>query len=104
MGKFAAVYDLPGGEQLLAVFCDQIMGRGPYIQLVTELDNRQVSVEIYLLEEDELSDPIKLMAARSTGKNSVLNLTEEEVKMFRRKIVSDAAIQPEDAVNSVSVN
>lgn len=76
---------------MLAVFCDSVTDPGPMVQLATELHGIQVTVDLPMLEAPEdINDAVKLQVARQAGRNSVMNLSDEEVKEFRRRFVREA--------------
>ena len=52
MGKFAVVYDLPAGEEMLVVLCDGICG--PAVQYISEINGELEVAEVELCgPEDE---------------------------------------------------
>jgi hypothetical protein len=87
MGKFAALYDLPAGEQLLIMVVEGQQGEGPVVQYVTEINGLMATAEIILC--DEGATLLEQMAAREEGRNSIQGLPEETIKDLRRKFVRD---------------
>ena len=90
MANFAALYPLPGGEQLLVVLVtDPVLG--PCVQYVTEIHGNIVTANVPLLEKNEVGDYLKRLSVIEEARQMIGNLDEETVKTIRRRIVSDLA-------------
>ena len=85
MGKFAATYDLPAGEQLLVVVHHD--EDEPVMQLATEIHGQVVTAEIQLCDPGSFDD--EQLAALHEARNNIDNLSEETVKEFRRRFTAD---------------
>ena len=85
MGKFAAIYDLPTGEQLLVVVHHG--EDGPVMQLATEIHGQVVTAEIQLCDPGAFDG--EQLAARHEARNNIDNFSEETVKEFRRRFTAD---------------
>ena len=85
MGKFAATYDLPAGEQLLVVV--HYGEDGPVMQLATEIHGQLVTAEIQLCDPGAFDG--EQLAALHEARNNIDNLSEETVKEFRRRFTAD---------------
>jgi ABC-type microcin C transport system permease subunit YejB len=100
MGKFAALYDLPGGEQLLVMVIEGKEGEGPVVQYVTEINGLMVTAEIILCEGEALvngqPDHLKRMAAKEEARHVIQGLSQETVKDLRRKFVRDITGKEEE--------
>lgn len=90
MGKFAAVYDLPAGEQLLVLLIDD-EELGPAIQYVTEVHGAMVSATVHMLSPADAGDYLKRLSAKEEASQMIGNLDEESVKTIRRRFVRDIA-------------
>lgn len=101
MGKFAALYDLPAGEQLLIMVVEGQEGEGPVVQYVTEINGMMATAEIILCEGDALvngqPDHLKRMAAREEARNAIQGYSEDAVKDLRRKFVRDITGKEEES-------
>ena len=101
MGKFAALYDLPAGEQLLIMVVEGQEGEGPVVQYVTEINGMMATAEIILCEGDPLingqPDHLQRMAAREEARNSIQNIDEDVIKGLRRKFVRDITGKDEES-------
>ena len=91
MANFAALYPLPGGEQLLVVLItDPILG--PCVQYVTEVHGNIVTANVPLLEQRDVGgDYLKRLSAIEEARQMIGNLDEETVKTIRRRFVRDLA-------------
>ena len=90
MANFAAIYPLPGGEQLLVVLVtDPVLG--PCVQYVTEIHGNIVTANVPLLEKNEVGDYLKRLSVIEEARQMIGNLDEETVKTIRRRFVSDLA-------------
>ena len=90
MASFAALYPLPGGEQLLVVLVtDRVLG--PCVQYATEVHGNIVTANVPLLEQSEVGDYLKRLSAIEEARQMIGNLDEEAVKTIRRRFVSDLA-------------
>ena len=90
MANFAALYPLPGGEQLLVVLItDHVLG--PVVQYATEVHGNLVTAEVQLLEPRDSGDYLKRLSAIEEARQMIGNLDEETVKTIRRRFVSDLA-------------
>lgn len=69
MGKFAATYDLPAGEQLLVVVHHGEDGQ--VMQLATEIHGQVVTAEIQLCEPGAFDD--EQLAALHEARNNIDN-------------------------------
>lgn len=99
MGKFAATYDLPGGEQLLVMVIEGANNEGPCVQYVTEINGLTAVAEVVLCESGEEGEPVdhlQRMAAREEARNLIHTLGDEEVKALRRKFVRDITGKDEE--------
>ena len=85
MGKFAATYDLPAGEQLLVVVHHG--EDGPVMQLATEIHGQVVTAEIQLCDLGAFDD--EQLAALHEARNNINNFSEETVKELRRRFTAD---------------
>ena len=85
MGKFAATYDLPAGEQLLVVV--HYGEDGPVMQLATEIHGQVVTAEIQLCDPGAFDD--EQLAALHEARNNIDNFSEETVKDLRRRFTAD---------------
>ena len=85
MGKFAATYDLPAGQQLLVVVHHG--EDGPVMQLATEIHGQLVTAEIQLCDQGAFDD--EQLAALHEARNNIDNLSEETVKELRRRFTAD---------------
>ena len=90
MANFAALYPLPGGEQLLVCLVTEHV-LGPYVQYITEVHGNLVSANVPLLEKTEVGDYLKRLSAIEEARQMIGNLDEETVKTIRRRFVSDLA-------------
>lgn len=88
MAKFAAVYDLPAGEQMLVTVFDHET-LGPVVQYATEIHGEIVSAEIPLCPEGTY---LERMSAREEARNVIFNYTEDDIKDFRRRFVRDVDV------------
>jgi hypothetical protein len=96
MGKFAALYDLPAGEQLLIMVIEDPRGCGPAIQYVTEINGVMATAEVILCDPMAKPDHLERMAAREEARNSIQGLPEEAIKNLRRKFVRDITGKEEE--------
>ena len=88
MANFAAIYPLPGGEQLLVVLVtDPVLG--PCVQYVTEIHGNIVTANVPLLEKNEVGDYLKRLSVIEEARQMIGNLDEETVKTIRRRFVRD---------------
>ena len=79
MANFAAIYPLPGGEQLLVVLVtDPVLG--PCVQYVTEIHGNIVTANVPLLEKNEVGDYLKRLSVIEEARQMNGNLDEETVK------------------------
>ena len=85
MGKFAAIYDLPAGEQLLVVVHHG--ENGPEMQLATEIHGQVVTAIVPLCDPGAFDD--EQLAALHEARNNIDNLKEETVKELRRRFTAD---------------
>ena len=85
MGKFAATYDLPAGEQLLVVVHHG--EDGPEMQLATEIHGQVVTAIVPLCDPGAFDD--EQLAALHEARNNIDNLKEETVKELRRRFTAD---------------
>ena len=85
MGKFAATYDLPAGEQLLVVVHHG--ENGPEMQLATEIHGQVVTAIVPLCDPGAFDD--EQLAALHEARNNIDNLKEETVKELRRRFTAD---------------
>ena len=85
MGKFAATYDLPAGEQLLVIVHHG--EDGPVMQFATEVHGQVVTAEIQLCDPGAFDD--EQLAALHEARNNIDNLSEETVKDIRRRFTAD---------------
>ena len=90
MANFAALYPLPGGEQLLVVLITEHV-LGPIVQYATELHGNVVTANVQLLEQRDAGDYLKRLSAIEEARQMIGNLDEETVKTIRRRFVSDLA-------------
>ena len=90
MANFAALYQLPGGEQLLVCLVTEHV-LGPCVQYITEVHGNLVSANVPLLEKTEVGDYLKRLSAIEEARQMIGNLDEETVKTIRRRFVSDLA-------------
>ena len=90
MANFAALYQLPGGEQLLVCLVTEHV-LGPCVQYITEVHGSLVSANVPLLEKTEVGDYLKRLSAIEEARQMIGNLDEETVKTIRRRFVSDLA-------------
>ena len=90
MANFAALYPLPGGEQLLVVLVTEHV-LGPCVQYATEVHGNIVTANVPLLEKTEVGDYLKRLSAIEEARQVIGNLDEETVKTIRRRFVSDLA-------------
>jgi ABC-type microcin C transport system permease subunit YejB len=96
MGKFAAIYDLPAGEQLLIMVVEDQLGGGPVIQYVTEINGVMATAEVALCEDHAKPDHLGRMAIREEARNSIQGLPEDVIKSLRRKFVRDITGKDEE--------
>lgn len=90
MANFAALYPLPGGEQLLVVLVTEHV-LGPIVQYATEVHGNIVTAFVPLLEQRDAGDYLKRLSAIEEARQMIGNLDEETVKTIRRRFVSDLA-------------
>lgn len=90
MGKFAAIYNLPAGEQLLVLLIDDD-DLGQAVQYVTEVHGEIVTASVPLLDISDRGDYLKRIAAKEEARLMIGNLDEESVKTIRRRFVRDIA-------------
>ena len=90
MANFAALYPLPGGEQLLVVLVTEHV-LGPIVQYATEVHGNVVTANVPLLEQRDAGDYLKRLSAIEEARQMIGNLDEETVKTIRRRFVSDLA-------------
>ena len=90
MANFAAIYPLPGGEQLLVVLITEHV-LGPSVQYATEVHGNIVTANVPLLEQRDAGDYLKRLSAIEEARQMIGNLDEETVKTIRRRFVSDLA-------------
>lgn len=90
MANFAAIYPLPAGEQLLVVLITEHV-LGPSVQYATEVHGNIVTVNVPLLEKNEVGDYLKRLSAIEEARQMIGNLDEETVKTIRRRFVQDLA-------------
>lgn len=88
MGNFAAIYNLPAGEQLLVVLCDTD-GDGPAVQYITEVNGTMVSATVPMLEQKDQGDYLKRMAAREEARMMIGAMDDDAVKAIRRRFARD---------------
>ncbi len=86
MAKFAALYDLPAGEQLLVVVLDVDDGV-PAVQYATEVHGTLITATIPLCGPG--AGYLERMAAKEEARNIIGNMTDDDVKAVRRKFVRD---------------
>ena len=91
MSTFAALYPLPGGEQLLVVLAPGDDLLGPCVQYVTEVHGNIITANVPLLEKSEVGDYLKRLSVVEEARQMIGNLDEETVKTIRRRFVSDLA-------------
>jgi hypothetical protein len=89
MGKFAAIYDLPAGEQLLIMVVEEPSGKGPMVQYVTEINGIMATAEVLLCDDQDKPNHLERVAAREEARNVISSLSEDAVKNLRRKFVRD---------------
>ena len=90
MANFAAIYPLPGVEQLLVVLITEHI-LGPCVQYATEVHGNVVTANVPLLEQRDAGDYLKRLSAIEEARQMIGNLDEETVKTIRRRFVSDLA-------------
>ena len=88
MANFAAIYQLPGGEQLLVVLVTEHI-LGPCVQYATEVHGNIVTANVQLLEKNEVGDYLKRLSVIEEARQMIGNLDEETVKTIRRRFVSE---------------
>ena len=90
MANFAALYPLPGGEQLLVILLnnDEI---GPAVQYITEVNGEMVSATVPMLDLVDRQNYLKRLSTTEEARQMIGNLDEETVKTIRRRFVSDLA-------------
>ena len=96
MANFAAIYPLPGGEQLLVILVTEHV-LGPCVQYATEVHGNLVTANVPLLEKNESGDYLKRLSVIEEARQMIGNLDDETVKTIRRRIVSDLADGEETA-------
>ena len=87
MGKFAAVYDLPAGEEMLVVLCEGICG--PAVQYISEINGELEVAEVELCGPED--GPLEKLSAREEARGVIHRYTDEDIKEFRRQLVKSAA-------------
>lgn len=87
MGKFASVYDLPGGEQLL-VCVVHVSGEEPFYQISTEINGKQVSMEmpLQLKEVPDVKKPTHV-AMKAMAIDYLDEMPQENVLALRKMMV-----------------
>ena len=85
MGKFAAIYDLPAGEQLLVIAHHG--EDGPEMQFITEIHGQVITAVVPLCDPGAFDD--ELYAALHEARDNISNLSEETVKDIRRRATAD---------------
>ena len=88
MANFAALYPLPGGEQLLVVLVTEHV-LGPIVQYATEVHGNVVTANVPLLEQRDAGDHLKRLSAIEEARHMIGNLDEETVKTIRRRMVKE---------------
>lgn len=91
MGKFAAIYDLPAGEQMLVTVFDNADGV-PVVQYATEVNGELISAEIPLCDRND--NLMEKLAARVAARNVIFDYDEEDIKEFRRRFVRGDDVVP----------
>ncbi|MDD3620562.1 MAG: hypothetical protein PHX57_14335 [Desulfobulbaceae bacterium] len=86
MGKFAAVYPLPGGEQLLAMVVHGEPGKEPEIRYITEIMGSQVTAAIPIRTKDGQRFHSHQEAVANAGA-AITAMTDEEVLTIRKYMV-----------------
>ena len=85
MGKFAAIYDLPAGEQLLVIAHHG--EDGPEMQFITEIHGQVITAVVPLCDPGAFDD--EQLAALHEARNNIDNFSEETVKELRRRFTAD---------------
>ena len=95
MGKFAAIYDLPAGEQMLVtIYSDP--DDGPTVKYDTEVAGEIISAEIPLCKEG--STYLERMAAMEEARSVIFQYTEDDIKEFRRRFVKGTIGQGQEVI------
>ena len=89
MGKFAAIYNLPAGEQLLVVLVRDEQTGEPMVQYITQIGDEMASAMVPLLDEADKLDYLKQRSACEEARQAILNMTEDHVKIIRMRFVQD---------------
>ena len=89
MGKFAAVYDLPAGEQLLVILVRDEQTGEPMVQYITQIGDEMASAMVPVLDEVDKLDHLKQLSAYEETRQAILNIPEDHVKIIRMKFVQD---------------
>jgi len=86
VGKFAAVYPLPGGEQLLAMVAYNAPGKEPEIWYVTEIMGEQVTITVPVRMEDgkPFSSPREAVVSAAAA---ITSMTDADVLAVRKYMV-----------------
>ena len=86
MSKFAHLYNLPAGEQLLVCLCEDAEF-GPCVQYVTEIHGTMALALTPMLSPADAKDILKCNAAMMEAREMIGKYTDEDVKQFRRQLV-----------------
>lgn len=86
MGKFAGLFDLPGGEQML-ISVVTLAGKLPQFQIVTEIYDEQVSMMMPVTQDKEKLEKMTHAEVKKLAHSSLDNITRENLLVLRKTIV-----------------
>lgn len=95
MGRFAAVYDIVGGEQMVvSVIAPE--GQTPHFQIITEVYDRQVSIDLPVVDEEKAKN-MTPQEIKDVGVSYLGHMTIENLLEIRRVMVLELKKQQSPA-------
>lgn len=89
MGKFAAVYDIPGGEQML-VCVVHTDGQEPFFQVSTEIHGVQTSINMPVtLHDDDDERKASRLQLKDIAIATLEDMTMENLLQLRKMMVAE---------------